>query len=264
MSLTLRNIIIPLALLGLLVACNRVPDYVIPPDDMAEVMADLNEGESYLELNYSKFPDDSARMAFKQSILAKHGYDLAVLDTSLVWYGANLQEYDKVCEAAVKILEGRLNESSAVASSSSTVAVAGDSVDVWSGSRAFHLNQRSPSTLLSFNLESDRNWRSGDQYTWRAKFLNNRNDGNFFIVADYTDGTTEYLSSRFGGDGWREMTFFSDSTRTPMRIYGVMTVQPKEGTSVYLDSVQLVRKRLNSQEYPLRYRQRTYKIPGQK
>ncbi len=259
--LSLKKTLCFCTILLALYACSRVPDHIIPPDDMAKVMADINEGESYIETNYSDFATDSSRMALKQSILAKYGYDLADLDTSFMWYGANLKVYDQVCEDAIKILEERLAASDAVAAASATVAVAGDSVDVWSGARGFVVNMLSPANMMAFDLKRDNNWQMGDQYTWRVKLLNNRKDGSFTIATDYVDGVTEYMTSRFGGDGWQEMTFYVDSTRTAKRIYGVLKLQATEASSIYLDSMQLVRNRLNPKKYSQRYRQRTYTLP---
>ncbi len=238
-------------------SCSRVPDYVIDPDDMAGIMADINRTESYIEMNYSEFTNDSIRMAYKQSILAKYGYTLADLDTSYMWYGAHLKEYDKVCEEAVRILEDRMSDAGSISAGSATVAVAGDSVDLWSGARGFAISSMSPTPMTTFSLKADKNWKSGDMYTWRAKLLNNRRGGSFTIVADYTDGTTEYLTSHFGGDGWQSLNFFVDSTRTAQRIFGVLRLDTDPGTAVYLDSVQLVRNRLDPTMYPQRYRQRT-------
>ena len=261
MGLSRLTFCIAIAFGFLFPACNKVPDHVIPPDTMAEVLADLHEGESYIDMNYSDYNSDSSRLALKQSILAKYGYSLDDLDTSLMWYGANLNEYDKVYDKTISILEERLAGGNAVGTGSSTVAVSGDSVDVWSGVRAFRLSDKSASAMTTFNLSRDNNWKTGDQYTWRAKFLNNRNPGSWTIVAEYTDGSVEFLTTNFGGDGWNQITFYVDSTRTASRLYGVLKLVPPEGSAIYLDSVQLVRNRLNPKTYPQRYRQRSYTLP---
>ncbi len=242
-----------------MMSCSRVPDYVIPPDDMAEVLADLHVGESYVETNYSDFATDSSRMALKQSVVMRHGYTIDQLDTSFMWYGANLKVYDEVYTKTIDILQERLNHIDAVGSGGSTMAVAGDSVDVWSGTKGFVINDKAPALLTVFLLKSDNNWKRGDSYTWRAKFLNNKQSGSWTIAADYTDGTTEYLGTLFGGDGWQEITFYIDSTRVASRVYGTLSVMPPARSTVYIDSMQLVRNRLNSTRYQQRYRQRTYK-----
>jgi len=242
------------------VACSKVPDYVINPDDMAEILADIHTAEAVVELNAASYTTDSTRLALKQSILKRHGYTLADLDTSFVWYGAHLKEYDKVYDRTIEILNNRLEQVDAVAAANASMTVAGDSVDVWAGPRGFAVSNRSASMITDFSLKADANWKMGDAYTWRAKFVNNQLPARWNIAADYTDGTVEYLTVQFSGDGWKEVTFYADSTRTLKRVYGAMTVEPAHETSLYVDSMQLVRNRLNSRLYPQRYRQRTYKL----
>ncbi len=249
----------PLALL-FVISCKGVPDNVIGPEDMSQIMADIHMAESVVEMNGAKYATDSARMALKQSIVMRRGYTMAQLDTSFMWYGAHLKEYDKVYDRTLEILEERLTQVNAVSTGGATVAVAGDSVDVWSASRGFAIGNNSASTITNFILTSDANWKSGDAYTWRAKFANNQLPANWSIVVDYTDGTIEYLNAQFSGDGWKELTFFVDSTRVARRISGTLYLEPSKTSSVYVDSMQLVRNRLNPKLYQQRYRQRTYRL----
>ena len=83
-----------LALVGLLVAsCSKIPSYVLQPDDMASLMADIHVGESVIDLNRSQYPNDSTKMMMKQSVLARHGVTQHDLDTSMEWYSHNLSYY---------------------------------------------------------------------------------------------------------------------------------------------------------------------------
>lgn len=68
-----------------IISCNRVPDNIIQPDEMAELMADIHTAESVVEMNYSTYPNDSAREELKRAILEKHGITQADLDTSFIF-----------------------------------------------------------------------------------------------------------------------------------------------------------------------------------
>ena len=68
---------------------------------------------------------------------------------------------------------------------------------------------------------------------------------------------TEYVAATFSGDGWREVAIYSDSTEMPVRVYGYVNISTRGATEVRLDSVELVRKRLNPRTYNQRYRQRS-------
>ncbi len=255
-----RCFILSLAVLCAITSCKRVPGYVIDPDDMAELMADIHVGESVVEMNYSQFSDDSSRQALKQAILAKHGVTKEQLDTSFMWYGAHLDKYQDVYDRTIEILQKRLDESGAIAAAAASASISGDSVDIWSAPRIYSFSAKSPSRFMTFDVNRDNNWETGDSYTWRAKFVNNPNPAKCAILAEYSDGSVEVMNSQFSGDGWHEVTFYVDSTKTANRVYGFMEFAPNKQTFVYLDSVQLVRNRLNRERYQQRYRQRNYKF----
>lgn len=239
-------------------ACTHVPSGVISPDDMASLLADIHTAESVVEMNYSEYASDSARKALRQAVLAKHGVDRATFDTSLVWYGSHLKEYREIYDETEKILQKRIDKSDAVASAATQVYVSGDSVDVWSRSRRYIYMPGASTNVLTFNIKADSNSKNGDSYTWRGKFMNNSFGGYWSVAASYSDGSTDILQGQFGGDGWQSITFYTDSTRVLRNIYGTLEIlRPAEG-SLYLDSLQLIRKRVDPYTYVQRYRQRHY------
>ena len=77
------------------------------------------------------------------------------------------------------------------------------------------------------------------------------------MVAEYSDSTKEYIAEKINGNGWREISLQTDSTRTAVRIYGSLMLAVPERAAVWLDSVSLVRNHLIPDNYSKRYRQRT-------
>lgn len=245
----------------ILAACSRTPGYVIPPDDMAELLADLHTAEGVTELNYSEYAGDSARKALKQAVLEKHAVSQQQLDTSLVWYGHNLALYRDVYAQTEQLLNRRLENSIAVTGAGTQVATAGDSVDIWSRSKMLIVSNRSPHHNYTFSVKANINNLPGDSYTWYGKFFNSQRGGNMIVVARYADGSIETLDNSFGGDGLQSVVFVTDSTRVLTDIYGLLTLHtPFEG-DMYVDSIRFVRKRLDPCIYGQRYRQRLYTTP---
>lgn len=238
------------------VSCRKVPSYVIAPDEMAELMADMHIGEAMVDHNRRQYESDSMKQVVKQSIFAKYGITSEQFDTSMVWYGHNMKEYMDVYDKTVSILETRLAEIGNRVSAEQSLSIAGDSVDIWGGPRYIYVNALSASNILTFDISQDENWEKGDSYTFRAKVINARGNSRAAIAADYEDGSVEFVNMASEGDGWKEVTFIGDSTRMPVQIYGFFSVFPEGGTSVYVDSVALVRNRLNPSRYGQRYRQR--------
>lgn len=241
--------------------CTRVPSHVISPDDMAELMADIHVGEAVVESNYSHYTSDSSRQALKQAILKRHNVSQDELDTSMVWYGHHLDIYQDVYEHTEQILQDRLDNSAAIIAAQSAMSLSGDSVDIWSQGRRMAFSPSSATNIITFSVKPDRNTQKGDTYTWRGKFFNVYNPVRWGIVATYSDGTTETYITTAQNDGWASINFVTDSTLTINAINGYMIVSPKaDRGAVYVDSLQLVRNRLNRDTYLQRYRQRAYKL----
>lgn len=244
-----------MAVSALLPACKGVPDHVIQPEDMSELLADRHIAEAVVDYNGPQWRTDSQRIALRDAVYMRHGVTQADVDTSLDWYGHNIGRYMEVYDRTIEILESRITGSDARVRAEQ-VTIAGDSVDVWPGSRFYAISRLSPSRNLQFGLHGDENSERGDLYTWRVKFANNQHEASWTVVAEYADSTLEYISERVNGGGWHEITLQTDSTRTARRIYGSLMLASGERGPVWLDSVSLVRHHLRPDTYGKRYKQR--------
>lgn len=238
-----------------MVACSRTPSNVIDPDDMAEVLADMYIAESVVDMNRHQYVSDSSRRLLKQSVLAAHGFTSGDFDTSMVWYGHNYSTYNEVFDRTIEILEKKSSEAgTAILEANATFY--GDSVDIWGASRYTIISPRMPSKYVKFDVEGDENSEPGDFYTWRVKLVDNTvRSIRWYMIANYSDSTSEYLSSSTTSMGWNEMTFATDSTRTIKDISGYFEIvtdsesESNKVTDIWLDSISLVRKRVNPDVY---------------
>lgn len=247
-------------LLGLtiIVGCNSVPDGVLPKEKMAQLLADMHIGESIVDAEHTKYYSDSLKKTVKQSILVGHGVTQEELDSSFAWYGRNIEEYIEVYDRVIEILNEDLTRIGAGKEEKVTISLEGDSVDTWQGTRYYTINHNSASRYITFRLSKDRNWENGDCYIWRMKLINNITPVKWGIVADYADGTTEYTNSTAYNEGWNDIKLITDSTKSLNRIYGYMYVSPKDGEQIYLDSISLVRMRVNRDYYHQRSMQKKF------
>lgn len=261
----LRNIssrinLLPLGA-GLLLAvagCNGVPSYVLSPEDMAQLLADIHLGESVIDQNYSTYRDTEAKEELRLSIYRRHGVTAAQVDTSMMWYGHNLQKYNEVYDRTIEILEERSTRVQTTAMNQA-MAMAGDSVDVWNASRHITVSSTAPSEYLTFALDRDENWEAGDVYSWRMKTHNNADNLTLTLMVDYADGVVEQNYVTAATDGWHSIVLVTDSTRTPVRIHGYTRLRPPHhGTQLYIDSISLTRSRVSPDKYPQRFRLRTF------
>lgn len=241
-------------LLLVTVSCSKIPSYVIDKDEMAAVLADIHVGESVVDLNRKDYMGDSLRMLMKQSILDRHGVTPEDFDTSMWWYSHNITQYIELYDKTIEILERRIADTGNRIAAEN-VSLAGDSVDVWSTARTLSFGRRAPSQYITFSLSSDDNWERGDYYTWRGKFFNNSETSTWVLAAEYTDGSSEFISSEFSGDGWHELSFVADSTRTASKIYGYLHGISRGESTMRVDSLMLVRNRLTTERYRKHYNQ---------
>lgn len=233
----------------LFAACKKVPSHVIQPDDMASLMADIHTAEVVVEMNRSGFFDDSLKQVMRQSVYLRHGVTSQEVDSSTAWYGRNIKYYMDVYDRTIEILEHRLIETGNRIAADNALSIAGDSVDVWPNPRFISINDRLPSKIITFSFDRDRNWEKGDNYTWRAKLFNTENVMEWLIGVEYSDGSVEWISQNQEGDGWRYITIQTDSLRISTRLFGYFSSINKPGSDLRLDSVELVRKRLNRENY---------------
>ena len=239
-------------------ACRRVPDGVIQPEDMSALLADMHVADAVVEQNRRCYSSDSVKMVLKQSVLARHGVDLKQFDSALSWYAHNPELYLEVYDGTINILQNRMKSNDALLAQGS-LSVVGDSVDLWAGARYLSVSELSVNRTVVFDIEADDNSQQGDRYIWRGKFINNKPKAHWAMAATYSNGTVEVLDADVVDEGWNEIEFVSDSTLSPERIYGYLRFDPRSGSSVWVDSLQLVRSRKTDDAYRKRYRLKSYR-----
>jgi len=96
-----RFIIVLLTILFMLSGCsnNKVPDYVIPPDDMVSILVDIHLTDGMMSSHQVRREiarEDSVNIY--NILLHNYGYSRHDFDTSLYYYGKNMALYDKIYE----------------------------------------------------------------------------------------------------------------------------------------------------------------------
>ncbi len=239
---TLNAILV--AVTATVIGCNKVPDHVIAPDNMAELMADMRVAEAVVKVNDRDYVSPASKYALRQEVFNRHGVTKQQFDTSLMWYGHNIDLYQEVTQQSIDILEERMVHVSALARDAA-MSIAGDSVDIWDAARSYTFNRFSPGEFLTFNFDADRNWEKGDFYTWRAKFIVPPASASWSITTLYDDGSIEMTTEQLSltETNTQLLAFFMDSTRTATHISGWMRIEPNGQRPAILDSISLTRSR---------------------
>lgn len=248
--------LLSMLVIALISGCKGIPDEVIPPDTMAPLLADIYTADAIVEGQYYQFGDDSVKMRFRQAVFDKYGITSAQLDTSIGWYGRNLEIYKDIEDKTIEILEKRVAEGGM---GERRLAAAdlqdADSADLWTASPYIKIFPGTRTKVLTFSIDRDESWKPGDRYSWRFKSHNLYSTTPVSIAALYDDGSIDYYSDNLTTGTRRSAEVITDSTKIPAKIFGSWLITPNAGSAVYLDSLQLVRTRLNPDSYGLRWRQ---------
>lgn len=249
--------------------CDKAPGGVIPESEMVHVLADFAKAEAFIEQYPNKFPDDSSKLALKQSILKKYDADLAMYDSSLVWYAHNIKLYSELHDKAVILLEkeGNIKHTDNAqgnvwlnnnTSPSSTQAGAtrrvypatGDSANLWTEPQQWLLTSAMHRGFITFDYAADKESRKGDLYSLNLKAINSSgNKIKIMLAIDYNDMTTSYINRTININGWSNYDIQADSTRVAKRIYGYISYNIKPKQVTFIDSIYLLRTHLNRDNY---------------
>ena len=268
-TIILTTVAVSVILLG---ACDKAPGGVIKESDMAHVLADFAKANAIIEQNPNLFPDDSSKLALKQSLLEKYDADLAMYDSSLVWYAHNLKIYSEVHDKAIQILEKEGNIKSGNASkdiwlngadnsnsnqggmqpdggAKRVFPTSGDSANVWNEPQRWILTSAMQKGYITFDYKPDKESRSGDLYALNMKLISNNSIIKLLLAIDYLDGTTSYINRSATVMGWSSYYIQTDTTRSVKRIYGFINYNIKPFGIALLDSIYLLRTHLDPEKY---------------
>ena len=289
MRTVLLHISLLLTIVMALVSCDRTPSGVMSVNKMADLIADLQLADAYIDSHISEFNSDSSKQVIKQSVFKKHGITQQDYDSSLVWYAHNMEDYIKAHDKAIgklkeqydKLDKGGNGESKELTISEGGKAIheagvpqnvaksrtkrlqkigsaAGDTIDLWTGKRGYMLAQGAKRGFITFDVQPDADYKPGDRYQLAYFLTRGNNEFKVSLNVDYTDGATSQIARGTNSDGWVIIDVQSDTARHVRRIYGYVSYDIKRGQTAYVDSLMLLRSRMNKTNYGFINAQRLY------
>ena len=94
----------------MLAACSKVPDEILSEKEMRRVLADMLIAEAMINMDNDTYRSDTARLALYEGVFRKHGITQALYDSSLMWYGRNLDIYMKVYDRVLDDINRSIND----------------------------------------------------------------------------------------------------------------------------------------------------------
>lgn len=231
----------PLVFLLLVSACNNRPSYVLSENKMVNLMVDMQLAEAYVNNNPGGNTSETKKELGRE-VLALHNVSPEELDTTLAWYGRNLDQYSELFEKVDKEILKRkgyyLGED---------VMSISDSDNLWPYSEHLVLSPLSGSDNFIISLNDPAIEKGG--VVSLSFFLPNTTSVKGVLGVEYSDGTSEATMSTTNGRSKVEFKVQTDSGKIVSRLYGVMNLKEKKDNPVYIDSIFVTTVPFDSLEY---------------
>lgn len=227
--------IIFLALCCLLSAgCNKRPEGVLSEKETIELLTDLEMAQAY----FSTSPPGHGitKDALTKSVLEKHGVSQEELDSTISYYGRNIDEYYLLYQKIEKNLQtknGRLEGNKA-----------GD--DIWPYNRFAAFMRGQLADGLTFSFPAD-DLEPGSTLDWAMR-LTNAEGIEMTLGVEYENGISSIVKKNTAGNTSVHLNLITDTTFSAKRIFGHLSV-PTHTLPLWADSIRLIRTEFDSLEY---------------
>lgn len=246
--------LILLAILALINSCKKRPSEVLDEKAMVNLLADMQIAEAYETIKNGGRGNSSNNDKTGERILSENNVTQEEFDSTLSWYGRNLDDYrdlfDKVDLEIAKRQEKIEKESGDIRTESEIKE------NIW--------------PYTSFGIIS----KIGNNDGWIVSIdnppllLGDRLQWNFHIPeavgmkgtlgVEYTDGTTETTTNSGSSGNKFELEFQTDTAKTVERLFGYLTLKDRMTSYVYIDSIRLTVLRYDSLSYQNKRGQRRF------
>lgn len=224
-------------------ACGGRPSYVIDEDDLVNLMADMQLAEAYSSSGIQGMTPKE-RLDLGKAVLAAHGFTQEELDTTLAWYGRNVDEYTLLFEKVDQKINKKRQK---IKKETGGDDVLKEEFDLWKWG---HHGIVSPlgiadGWILSI---SEPDLEKGDRISW-SLYLKDQVNLNGLLGVEYSDGSSAAVSSTYNRKNKVQIDFQTDTAKTVSRIYGSLTVKDRKDLPLYADSIKVIRQPFDSLEY---------------
>ncbi len=235
---------------------NDRPKEVLSEKKMVKLMADMELAEAYANMSSQSYQGNDYRYDLGKSVLAAHGVTREQLDTTLAWYGRNLDDYS---ELYTKVDKEILNRKKKLMNLTDEEMEMQEADILWKYGKNGLLSKLGNSDSWIFSVE-DPELQKGDRLQW-SMHIDSPVQMNGVLGVEYEDGSSEASSNVFIGRNRLEITFQTDTGKTVKRVYGTMRVKDENYLPLFADSITIVRLPYDSLEFRVSRNSKRYGIP---
>lgn len=222
---------------GLLFSCNKRPEGVLSEDKMIDLMVDIQLAEAYYHTSGGP-TERIPREVLIESVLAKHGVTHEELDSTVSYYGKNMDEYYSMYEKVEKRLKARNKGLKDEEEKTEN--------DIWPYNRftAFFPNQTNEGLL--FSIPGDM-IEKGSALEWKMR-LSSMEGTEILLGVEYEDGSATLNKRSAAGSTALQIDLQTDTALTAKRIFGFVSVS-ENSRPLWADSIRLIKTEFDSMAY---------------
>ncbi len=227
--------------------CSQRPKDILSEEKMVAVMTDIRIAEAYERSgNAYEYLNGQSRELIGRGVLMHHGVSVEEMDSTIAWYGRNMDEYAKLNKKIdIELSKRQLKYAKAAGESEND----GSSSDLWPYSRYYVIddNSLSDGIIASFPVTE---LSPGDKITWKM-MTQGATSRTLTLGVNYEDGTSEITKISNGGfDKWIETSLQTDTTLNVTQIFAIASFEHSR-PRVFIDSLQLIHMPYNRNEYQM-------------
>jgi hypothetical protein len=227
------------------VSCSKTPKGILSEKKMKAVLIDMQLAENMISSNYLAYPDSAHKGALYQAVFRKHNITQAIYDSSLVWYGKNLDMLMSVYELALNDINGQIRDLGDVQTNVAPSANQ-DSFNIWPRRDYLTLYPGAIFNGTVFDIKPGQEYMAGSIFVLSMRVWgissHIRYTPEIRIAAELPD-TTFVISQKLTHDGYQEITLSTPATKRTQRVYGYIRMDNTETQyyKIYMDSLRLVK-----------------------
>lgn len=192
------------------------------------------------------------RDALVADVVKKHGLSQAEFDSTMAWYGRNLDDYYELYARVDKELERRK------LSSGGKKGLEHQASDLWPYSRMAMVSPQSALDGFSFSVPTSE-LKRGEQVEMKMRFRGGAS-GTSVLGVEYSDGSTSFIHRRLSGSRNLSMKLITDSARNVNRVFGNLLLD-RSSIPLWIDSISMIALPFDSVEYYNIHTQRNFRTP---
>lgn len=231
-------------LVFLSVSCSDRPKDILSEDKMLDVMTDLQIAEAYDRSGDSPAEFQGIRKEkLGLGVLRFHGVTEAEMDSTLAWYGRNMDEYAKLYKKVDERLAKRQQKYAKAAGESENQ---NQGLDLWQYGRHLVIDEHSFTDGIVINIPAEE-LVPGEKLIWKMR-VHGTSSRQMTLGVDYSDGSAAIVrNTAYSSSPWIETVVQTDTLLSPSAIFGVVTFGA-DHPRVFVDSIQLLHMPRGSNE----------------